>query len=364
MEEHMEKSEFLNQPVEHIDIKAVNVVPLVEMMGKTAFQARNLARAGRIVDEMVADPDGAVILTLAGSLVSAGQKGVILDMLRANMVDAIVSTGANIVDQDFFEALGYRHYQGNPFESDNTLREQAIDRIYDTYINEDELRVCDDTTRQIADSLEPRAYSSREFILEMGRYLDTHFPEADSIVLEAYRRHVPIFVPAFSDCSAGFGLVFHQVKHPEAHVSIDSVKDFRELTEIKVHSGATGIFMIGGGVPKNFVQDIVVSAEFLGFEVEMHKYAVQLTVADERDGALSGSTLKEANSWGKVDLAREQMVFGEATVTFPLVAGYAYHKGSWQGRKPREFNKLFTAGSRLEARAAAPNLTESAAPAR
>lgn len=356
----MDKHELLHSTVEHLDIKAVNVVPLVDMMGKTAFQARNLHRAATIVDEMVADPDAAVILTLAGSLISAGQKGAILDMMRSNMVDAIVSTGANIVDQDFFEALGFKHYQGSPFASDNTLRELAIDRIYDTYIDEEELRVCDDTVRNIAEELEPRAYSSREFIREMGRYLDTHHPEGESIVLEAYRRHIPIFVPAFSDCSAGFGLVFHQVKHPDKHVSIDSVKDFRELTQIKVHAGVTGLLMLGGGVPKNFVQDIVVSAEFLGHEVEMHKYAVQLTVADERDGALSGSTLKEANSWGKVDLAKEQMVFGEATITFPLIAGYAYHKGSWRNRKGRELALIFDASS-LDAKSEAPNMSDIAA---
>jgi deoxyhypusine synthase len=224
---------------------------------------------------------------------------------------------------------------------DNTLRELAIDRIYDTYIDEDDLRICDDTIRQIADSLAPAAYSSREFINHMGRYLQERFPNAESIVLEGYRRDIPIFVPAFSDCSAGFGLVAHQVAKPDHHVSIDSVKDFRELTEIKIKAGTTGLLMLGGGVPKNFVQDIVVSAEVLGHEVSMHKYAIQLTVADERDGALSGSTLKEANSWGKVDLAKEQMVYGEATITFPLIAGYIYHKGSWRNRQPRALAQLF-----------------------
>ncbi len=341
----LKKTDLLHTPVEHYDIKAVNVVPMIDMMEKTAFQARNLARAAKIVDEMVSDNDCGVILTLAGSLISAGQKGIILDMMRANMVDAIVSTGANIVDQDFFEALGYRHYQGTPFASDNDLRERAIDRICDTYIDEDELRVCDDTIRVIADSLEARPYSSREFIVEMGKYLEKKFPKADSIVLEAYRRGIPIFCPAFSDCSAGFGLVFHQVANQQngkGYASIDSVADFRELTHIKVEAGVTGLIMLGGGVPKNFVQDIVVSAEFLGYDVAMHKYAVQLTVADERDGALSGSTLKEANSWGKVDLAKEQMVFGEATVTFPLIAGYAWHKGSWKTRKARSFNSIFS----------------------
>jgi deoxyhypusine synthase len=348
----MQKTYLLHTTVEHYDIKIIDVVPMIEMMEKTAFQARNLARAAKIFDEMVADRECGIILTLAGSLISAGQKNILLDMMRSNMVDAIVSTGANIVDQDFFEALGFRHYQGTPFASDNDLRERHIDRIYDTYIDEDELRVCDDTIRKIADSMEPGAYSSRAFIHEMGKYLDQHFPGADSIVLEAYRRGVPIFVPAFSDCSAGFGLVFHQVSRQqsrERYVSIDSVADFRELTQIKIESGITGLVMLGGGVPKNFVQDIVVSAEFLGYDVEMHRYAVQLTVADERDGALSGSTLKEANSWGKVDLAKEQMVYGEVTVTLPLLAGYAYHKGSWRTRDARRFNEIFTAPSALKA---------------
>src|SRR5437016_6431011 len=169
----MKKTDLLHTTVDHYDIKTVNVVPMIDMMEKTAFQARNLARAAKIVDEMVADQDCGIILTLAGSLISAGQKGIILDMMRCNMVDAIVSTGANIVDQDFFKALGFRHYQGSPFASDNTLRERHIDRIYDTYIDEDELRVCDDTIREIAEELAgrkggARPYSSREFIKEMG----------------------------------------------------------------------------------------------------------------------------------------------------------------------------------------------------
>jgi deoxyhypusine synthase len=356
----MKKSDLLQTTVNHYDIKTVNVVPMIDMMEKTAFQARNLARAAKIVDEMVGDKDCGIILTLAGSLISAGQKGIILDLMRTNMVDCIVSTGANIVDQDFFEALGFRHYQGTPFSSDNDLREAHIDRIYDTYIDEDELRVCDDTMRLIAESLDPRPYSSREFIYEMGKYLDKKFPKADSIVLEAYKRGIPIFVPAFSDCSAGFGLVFHQVSRQhegKPYMSIDSVADFRELTQIKVESGVTGLIMLGGGVPKNFVQDIVVSAEFLGYEADMHKYAVQLTVADERDGALSGSTLKEANSWGKVDLAKEQMVFGELTVSFPLIAGYAYHKGTWKSRKARNFAAIFSKPSTLKAEGYAEELT-------
>jgi deoxyhypusine synthase len=329
------KKDYLKTCVEHIDITAFNVVPLVEAMGKTAFQARNLARAARIYDMMLREPDCTIILCLAGSLISAGLKKAIHTLVRDRMVDAIVSTGANIVDQDFFEALGFRHYQGTPQVDDNVLRELHIDRIYDTYIDEDELRVCDETVGRIADSLPPRPYSSREFIREMGRFLEREGKGEGSIVLEAFRREVPIFVPAFSDCSAGFGLIEHQCRRPENPLTLDSAKDFLELTRIKLAAKETGIVMLGGGVPKNFTQDIVVAAEVLGYEVPMHKYAVQLTVADERDGALSGSTLKEASSWGKVDTTFEQMVYGEATVTFPLLAGYAWHKKSWQEREER-----------------------------
>lgn len=339
----MEKKDYLRDIVEHIDIKKYDVVPMVDAMEKMAFQARNLNRASKIYDMMLADKDCTVILTLAGSLFSAGLKKVVYDMVMNNMVDAIVSTGAIMVDQDFFEALGFKHYMGTPFSDDNELRELMIDRIYDTYIDEEELRICDETTGKIFDSMEPRPYSSREFLQEFGRYLEKNGgPKVeDSVIWAAYKKNVPIFVPAFSDCSAGFGFVMHQTAHPDKHVSLDAAKDFLELTKIKLASKETGIFMIGGGVPKNFTQDIVVAADLLQEEAPMHKYAIQITVADERDGALSGSTLKEASSWGKVSLSYEQMVYAEATLALPLLAGYGYHKGSWKTRQPKELSKLY-----------------------
>jgi deoxyhypusine synthase len=337
----MDRAQLLSKTVEHIDIKAHNVVGLVDAMAQTAFQGRNLGRAAKIYDQMVGDRDCAIILCLAGSLFSAGLKGVVYDLIAHNMVDMIVSTGANIVDQDFFEALGFRHYVGDTMADDEVLREQRIDRIYDTYIDEDQLRICDMTIAEIAASLPPRPHSSREFIQAMGAYLDVHAKNRHSVVLAAYEHQVPIFVPAFSDCSAGFGLVHHQWYSPEEHLSIDSVRDFRELTQCKLATPHTGLLMIGGGVPKNFAQDTVVAAELLGFETAMHKYAVQITVADERDGALSGSTLREAHSWGKVDIVMEQMVFAEATLAFPLLAGYAYGKGTWRDRAAKQLSNLF-----------------------
>ncbi|MBI4442206.1 MAG: deoxyhypusine synthase [Acidobacteria bacterium] len=343
------KKDFLRHRVEHIDITRHNVVPLVEEMRHMAYSARDLARAAEIYDRMLRDRDCGVILCLAGSLISAGLQKVFAEMIRSNMVDAIVSTGANIVDQDFFEALGFRHYLADERLKagldDDALLQLHIDRIYDTLIDEDELRICDDTVRKIADGLAPRPYSSREFIVEMGAYLERNGCRAnDSIVLEAYRKQVPIFCPAFSDCSAGFGLIAHQANREDrAKVSIDSVKDFLELTRWKVKSQETGLFMIGGGVPKNFAQDVVVAADVLGAEARMHKYAVQVTVADVRDGALSGSTLKEAHSWGKVDSDTEQMVYSEATLAVPLIVGYAYHKGGWRNRQARRGNQVLDA---------------------
>ena len=336
-----QKKDYLKNVIKHIDIKKHNVVPLVESFKDMAFQARNLYRASKYYDMMLKDKKCSVMLCLAGSLFSAGLKNVVVDMVRNKMVDVIISTGAIIVDQDFFEGLGFKHYIGTQWVDDNELRDLMIDRIYDTFIDEEELQNCDGTIGKICDSLEKRPYSSREVIWEMGKYLSKYGKNKDSVVLAAFENNVPIFVPAFSDCSAGFGFVHHQWHNPDVHVSIDSAKDFLELTKIKIKAVESGLFMIGGGVPKNFTQDVVVACDVLGKEVPMHKYAIQITVADERDGALSGSTLKEASSWGKVDTTYEQMVYAEATIAMPLIAGYAYHKGNWKGRKKKEFAKMF-----------------------
>jgi deoxyhypusine synthase len=176
----------------------------------------------------------------------------------------------------------------------------------------------------------------------MGGYLARERGGAtNSIVWEAYQHDVPIFCPAFSDCSAGFGLVAHlQGRGGEPRVTMDSGQDFYELTQLKIKNPTTGLFIVGGGVPKNFAQDVVVAAEVLGFEAPMHRYAIQITVADVRDGALSGSTLKEAASWGKVETVYEQMVYAEATLALPLIAGYLYHQGHWRTRPARRWNQL------------------------
>lgn len=335
------KKEYLKEAIKHIDIKSFDSTKIIDSMKGMSFTSRDTARAAEILNRMLLDKDCTIILTLAGSTSAAGCMQIYVDMVKYNMVDAIVATGASIVDMDFFEALGYKHYKGTPYVNDVELRSLYIDRIYDTLIDEEELQECDKSIKRIADSLEKRPYSSREFIKEMGRYLVKNSRKKDSLVQAAYENNVPIFCPAFSDSSAGFGLVLHQEENRDKHLSIDSVRDFRELTAIKMAAKSSGLFMIGGGVPKNFAQDTVVCAEVLGKEVPMHKYAVQITVADVRDGACSSSTLKEASSWGKVDTVFEQMVYAEATSVLPLIVSYVYHQKGWQKRKKPEWGRIF-----------------------
>ncbi|MBA4773586.1 MAG: deoxyhypusine synthase [Sphingomonas sp.] len=339
------KAELLSTKVEHIDITSFDARPIIESMGKMSFTSRDLARATGIYNQMLADPDCTICLVIAGSTSAGGCMDLYAELVRSNMVDCVIATGATIVDMDFFEGLGHQHYQALEVPDDDTLRSLYIDRIYDTYIDEEQLQDCDFTINKIANELEPHAYSSRAFIREMGRYLSQHGKKDNSLVKLAYEHDVPIFCPAFVDSSAGFGLVKHQVdamKAGKPYMMIDAIADFRELTDIKIQAGTTGLLMIGGGVPKNFVQDTVVCAEILGHEdVEVHKYAVQITVADVRDGACSSSTLQEAASWGKVNTGIEQMVFAEAGSVMPLLASDAYHRGHWKTRAKRAWGKIF-----------------------
>ena len=338
---HNSKKDFLSKEIKHIDITSFDSRKIIKSMEKMSFVSRETANAANIFNEMIKDKNCTIFLALAGSTSAAGCMNIYKDLVKYNMVDAIIATGASIIDMDFFEALGFKHYQGSQFQDDTELRKNYIDRIYDTYIDENELQMCDKKICEIADALEPRSYTSREFINEIGKYLKLNAKKKGSLIEIAYDNNVPIFCPAFTDSSAGFGLVMHQERNPKKHITIDSIREFRELTEIKIKSKGSGLFMIGGGVPKNFIQDTVICAELLGEQVDMHKYAVQITVADSRDGACSSSTLKEASSWGKVDVTKEQMVFAEATSILPLIASDAYHRGEWKNRSRKNFNKIF-----------------------
>src|SRR5215218_6523963 len=238
------KAELLSTQVEHIDIKSFDARPIIDAMGKMSFTSRDLARATGIYNQMLEDPDCTIFLVIAGSTSAGGCMDAYAELVRSGMVDAVVATGASIVDMDFFEGLGHKHYQALEVPDDDTLRSLLIDRIYDTYIDEEQLQDCDFTIGQIADSLEPRPYSSRAFIRHMGKWLSGgNAKKPGSLVQTAYEHDVPIFCPAFTDSSAGFGLVKHQVdamKRGGHYMTLDSIADFRELTDIKIKAGTTG----------------------------------------------------------------------------------------------------------------------------
>ena len=251
---HNSKKDFLKNPIKHIDITSFDSREIISSMAKMSFVSRETANAANIFNEMLRDKDCTIFLTLAGSTSAAGCMNIYKDLVKYNMIDAIVATGASIIDMDFFEALGFKHYQGSQFQDDTELRKNYIDRIYDTYIDEDELQMCDKIICEIADSLEAKSYTSREFINEIGKYLKKNSKKKDSLIETAYDNNVPIFCPAFTDSSAGFGLVMHQENNPKNHLTIDSIREFRELTEIKIKSKGSGLFMIGGEFQKLYTR--------------------------------------------------------------------------------------------------------------
>jgi len=242
-----------------------------------------------------------------------------------------VSTGA-VLYQDYYNALGGGHYYGSPTADDTKLRELFIDRIYDTYVD-DELFVEDDTLiGEFADKLEPRNYSSREFISLLSDTID----DEESILVTARKNNIPVFCPALNDSSIGIGLTEHYYncrKEGRRPITIDSIRDNYELTQIVVNSSRTSAFYVAGGVPKNYINDSVVMAYIFGKDTGGHKYAVQVTTDSPHWGGLSGSTLGEAQSWGKVNKqASHSMAFVEPSVSLPLIYGHAFQKGLYKGR--------------------------------
>ena len=217
------KKSLLKSEIEHIDITSFDARKIIESMKKMSFTSRDTAKAAEIYNEMIKDKNCSIFLTIAGSTSAGGCMQLYSDLVKYNMVDAIVATGASIVDMDFFEALGFKHYRGDQFQDDKVLRDNYIDRIYDTYIDEEQLQACDKAICDIANKLPHKTYTSREFIKEIGNYLKSNAKKKGSLIELAYDYNVPIFCPAFTDSSAGFGLVMHQEQNPKKHITIDSI---------------------------------------------------------------------------------------------------------------------------------------------
>ena len=322
--QQLRKKELLSKPIQQLPIWSnADLRDLVENYSNTSFQARKLGEAAKLYSKHL-NKGNTIIWSLSGSIFSAGLRQLTIDAINANLVDVLVCTGA-LFEQDMLEALGHKHYICNTDENDAELQDLYIDRVYDHLLDEIALRQVDLTFKKIASEMKPANYSSRQFIEYCGKWLSKANCSNESVMQCAYEREIPVFIPALNDSSIGIGIAMSQNEKNDS-MTIDSIKDLREIAYMKEKAGDTGIIIVGGGVPKNYSQDAVVMAEMLGYKVDKHKFGIQISTADVRDGGLSGSSLKEAISWGKNDKDMEEvMVWGEASVYFPLMINYVYY---------------------------------------
>jgi deoxyhypusine synthase len=329
------KKALLRRPTTPIEVgPKTTVSELLDSYRDASFQARALGNCAAVFDAMLRDKDRPTIfLGMAGSLIAAGMRQVITDLIEKKMVDVVVSTGA-IVSQDLYQARGGRHYHGRVDADDKELRDLYIDRLYDTFIDEEKYWKTDLAVSQFADSLAGKSLSSRAFLALLA---ETAKRDPGSILGACARNGVPLFVPALNDSSIGIGLTEHYHRMRKAGrepMTISSIRDNYELTQIVVKSPATAALYVSGGVPKNYINDSIVMSYIFGIDTGGHRYALQITTDAPHWGGLGGSTLSEATSWGKVSKkASHEMAFVETSVALPLLYGYALQKNAHKGRK-------------------------------
>jgi len=326
MHDMRDKEQYLRQRIKHLDLKQLKTVgDLVEGMNYTSYQSRNLARAFEVYKAILEDPDRpTVFLALAGAMTPGGQRKIIADLIREKLVDVVVSTGANLY-HDFCEALGVPPFIGSAHLDDVKLRELRIDRIYDTLVDEEECIKIDNLIAGIAAEFAPGEYSTRELLWKMG----TATEDEDSVLHVASKYHVPIYCPAIADSGIGIGLTKYYLERSKrmGAAIFNTVRDNYEMAQIKAHSKKTAEFIIGGGVPKNYVQQVTVILDLLGQECSGHSYALQITTDDPKWGGLSGCTFNESKSWGKIASdAMKATVYVDATIGVPMLVGAVLQK--------------------------------------
>ncbi|MBC7120794.1 MAG: deoxyhypusine synthase family protein [Candidatus Methanosuratus sp.] len=330
-----ERKALLSQPVEPVDPEnAVTIKDLVESWKGCGIQSRSLAECATVYEGMLLDPDRpTVMIGLSGALIAGGLRKVLSTMIKKGIVDVIVSTGA-ILYQDYYTAMGYRHYKGTPNADDSVLHDLYIDRIYDAYVDEIGFVKCDDAISEFCTTLEQRRYSTREFLYSLGSTIR----DDDSILYNAYKYGLPIFCPAIADSSIGIGLAGYYRWAKENRTDtfvIDVMRDNFEIAQIVLKSKKTGSIYIGGGVPKNYINDAAVMLDY----TRGHSYAFQITADSPHWGGLTGSTLDEAKSWGKISTkATRATAYVESTIGLPLIVGYILQKGVHSGRKRLRFD--------------------------
>jgi deoxyhypusine synthase len=294
-----------------------DVADLLEGMSRTGFQGRRLGESFRIWSEMLRDRDCTILLGLSGAMIPAGMQRILITLAERHYIDAIVSTGANIF-HDLCEHFGIHHYQGSSHADDTELLRQGIDRIYDVFAYEGEFRKTDARIAEFARSIAPFSGSSATFIRELGAYAMDEHPEGRSLISTCVSEDIPVFIPALADSSIGIGLVM--ARRDGIRVDVDQLADADEITRVVERSKKTGVIYVGGGVPKNFIQQTQVIASIHHAGLEGHAYAIQFTTDAPHFGGLSGCTFEEAISWGKeTPTSPRVQVFCDATIALPIV---------------------------------------------
>lgn len=337
------RSRFLETPIVPFVVEAgLSADEILARMERISFQGRNLATAHKVWQKMLED-DVTIFLGMAGALSAGGLRLIVAHLIAHRYVDCLVSTGANLY-HDLHETRGQAHYIGSPRADDAALAEERVDRVYDTFASEHEFIANDIWIADFVGTLEPRPYTTRELLYELGRHLwDT--TKRDGILTAAYRADVPIFCPAIADSSIGMGVSQARQKSPHAG-QVDVIGDIIESANLVIHRPRTASIVLGGGTPKNFINQASVQAEFYNPKVEGHRYALQIVTDVPHFGGASGSSLEEAQSWGKLSSSSAKVtVNADATIALPLlVSALAKTAAPLALTRTRP---VFTLGSRL-----------------
>jgi deoxyhypusine synthase len=344
----IERGQFMETPTVPPDVRKRPVSEIVRAMERTGFQGRKLGEATRAWENALQAPKCTIFLGITGAMVPAGMRRILAHLIEERFVDVVVSTGAQVF-HDIHEAMGGHHFQGTPFADDVALFEHRVDRMYDVYGSERAYRETDRLIAAFVDSLDlKRVYSSREFMDRLGGYLLGQGASPDSVITSAHRAKVPLFLPALSDSSIGIALMV--ARHQGRKILVDQMKDTDEVTQVTIASPKTGVVYLGGGVPKNWVNQTEVIADCLGVRVAGHSYAIQFTTDAPHWGGLSGCTFEEAVSWGKIDPSGSKVqCFVDATIALPIVA-HALEERFPDNRKRRKYPRFDWSGDQLKVR--------------
>jgi deoxyhypusine synthase len=315
----MRKTPYFKEKVRAIEVKDKKISQLLAEMAQTGFQGRKIGEALDTWEEMIEQENLTIFFGYTGSMSTTGMWKIICWLIENRFIDVLISTGAN-VSEDIIEGMGSSYWKGSDRLDDADLLEHKVDRFHDVLVDELEYRKMEEMIRDFMQSLSwDRGLSSREFLHLFGKWL--YKKGVNCIASTAYRKNVPIFCPAIVD--SGYGVAAVLAMEKGAKVNIDQAKDFQEFIEIGERSGPRGVIYLGGGVPKDFTQLLSVTLELKkgGKKPLPHEYAIQITTDSPQWGGLSGCTLQEAVSWGKISAGGKHITcYCDSTIALPLIA--------------------------------------------